>query len=128
MGKECRHKEAIRLFIELLELLGDLMPQTVQISVTLTIAAAPPAPLVATPGSATLPEETVGVAVAAVPVAVITGGTPPYQNPVLDPASPSLLPPGLTFATDASGNVTVSGTPQAAGSGTFILDVTDSGS
>ncbi len=103
------------------------MPQTVQISVTLTIAAAPPAPLVATPASVTLPEETVGVAVAATPVAVITGGTPPYQNPVVDPASPSPLPPGLTFAIDASGNVTVSGTPQAAGSGTFILDVTDSG-
>jgi hypothetical protein len=106
------------------------MPQTVQITVTLTInpATAPaPPPLVATPSAPTLPAETVGQAVSLVPVAVVTGGTPPYQQPAIDPASPSQLPPGLTAAIDANGNVTVSGTPAAAGTGEFILDVTDSG-
>lgn len=105
------------------------MPQTVQITVTLNInpSTPPPPPIVATPSSVTLPDETVGVPVANVPVAVITGGTPPFSQPVLDPASPSAIPPGLSFAVDASGNVTASGTPTAPGSGTFILDVSDSG-
>lgn len=105
------------------------MPQTVQITVTLTInpAVAPPLPLVAAPSSASPPAQTVGVAVTAVPVAVVSGGTPPYLQPVIDPASPAPLPPGLTASIDGSGNVTLSGTPTTAGSGTFILDVTDSG-
>jgi hypothetical protein len=103
------------------------MPQTVQISVTLTINPPAPPPLVASPSSVTLPAETVGMAVSAVPVAQITGGTGPYLAPVIDPASPSALPPGLTAAIDGSGNVTISGTPSVAGTGTFVLDVTDSG-
>lgn len=105
------------------------MPQSVRIAVTLNInpAVVVTPPLVATPAQVTLPDETVGVAVTAVPVAVISGGTPPFQQPVIDPASPAPLPPGLTAAVDASGNVTISGTPTAAGSGTFILDVADSG-
>lgn len=103
------------------------MPQTVQITVSLTISPAAPAPLVATPATVDLPAQTVGEAVPPTPVAVVTGGTPPYTQPVVDPASPNPLPPGLTFAIDGSGNVTVSGTPTNAGSGTFILDVSDSG-
>lgn len=106
------------------------MPQTVQITVNLNInpAAPPPPPtLVAAPSSVSLPDETVGTAVSGVAVATVSGGTPPYGQPVVDPASPNPLPPGLTFSTDASGNVTVSGTPTNAGSGTFVLDVTDSG-
>ena len=102
------------------------MPQTVQISVTLSINPPAPPALVATPPSATLPAETVGVSVSAVPVAVVSGGTAPYQQPVIDPSSPSALPPGLTAAIDDSGNVTISGTPTTAGTGTFILDVSDS--
>lgn len=104
------------------------MPQTVKITVNLNINAAAPAPLVATPDTVSLPDETVGVAVQNVPVATITGGTPPYSQPVIDPASPSPLPPGLSAAIDASGNVTISGAPTASGSGTFVLDVSDSGS
>jgi hypothetical protein len=109
------------------------MPQTVQISVTLTInppAPPPPPALVATPASVTLPDETSGVAVSAVPVAVISGGTPPYLTPVIDPSSPNPLPSGMTVAIDGSGNVTWSGTPPVVSSpvtGTFIVDVTDSG-
>ena len=57
----------------------------------------------------------------------VSGGTPPYKQPVVDPSSPSPLPPGLSFATDGNGNVTVSGTPTVPGSGTFILSVADSG-
>jgi hypothetical protein len=103
------------------------MPQTVKIVISLSIAAAPPPALVATPSTVTLPGETVGVSVPPTPVAQISGGTPPYQSPVVDPASPNPLPPGLSFAIDAQGNVSVSGTPTAAGSGTFVLDVSDSG-
>lgn len=106
------------------------MPQIVQITINLNINPAlppPPPPLVATPNTVTLPDETVGVAVANVPVAVVSGGTPPFSQPVIDPASPAPIPPGLSFATDASGNVTVSGTPTAPGSGTIVLNVADSG-
>jgi hypothetical protein len=109
---------------------GESMPQTVKITVTLNInpaAPPPPPPLVASPATVSLPDETVGTAVTNVPVATVSGGTPPYQPPVVDPASPNPLPPGLSFAIDGSGNVTVSGTPGAAGSGTFVLDVSDSG-
>lgn len=108
------------------------MPQTVQITITLNINPAvvvppPPPTLVATPSAVSLPDETVGVAVSNVPVATISGGTPPFQQPIIDPASPLPLPPGLSAAIDASGNVTLSGTPTSPGSGTFILDVVDSG-
>ncbi len=103
------------------------MPQTVQITVSLTISPVPPPALLASPPSVTLPTETVGVAVSAVPVSAISGGTPPYTQPVVDPASPNPLPPGLSAAIDAFGNVTISGTPTAAGSGQFVLDVSDSG-
>lgn len=106
------------------------MPQTVQITINLNINPAvppPPTPLTVIPSAVTLPDQTVGVAVVNVPVAVVSGGTPPFSQPVIDPASPSPLPPGLSAAIDASGNVTISGTPSASGSGTFVLDVSDSG-
>ena len=106
------------------------MPQTVKITINLNINPAPPpppSPLIATPDTVTLPDETVGVAVTNVPVATVSGGTPPFQQPVIDPASPAPIPPGLSFGIDASGNVTVSGTPTAPGSGTIVLDVVDSG-
>lgn len=103
------------------------MPQSVKITVTLNINPAPPPPLVANPPTVTLPGETVGEVVPTTLVTAVSGGTPPYQQPVVDPSSPSPLPPGLAFAIDSSGNVTVSGTPTVPGSGTFILNVTDSG-
>lgn len=103
------------------------MPQTVKITINLNINPAAPAPLTVNPDAVSLPDETVGVAVSNVPVAQVSGGTPPYTQPVIDPASPSPLPPGLSAAIDASGNVTISGTPSASGSGTFVLDVSDSG-
>lgn len=106
------------------------MPQIVKITINLNInpAAPPPPPaLVATPDTVSLPDQTVGVAVDHVPVAVISGGTPPFQQPIVDPASPAPLPPGLTASIDDQGNVTLSGTPSVAGSGTVVLDVSDSG-
>lgn len=107
------------------------MPQSIQIFVNLTINQAVQ-PLSENPPSTAaapivLPAETVGVAVSPTPITQISGGTPPFSQPTLDPSSPNPLPPGLTFATDAQGNVTVSGTPAAAGSGPFTLLVTDSG-
>lgn len=104
------------------------MPQTVQITVTFNIAggAPPPPPLVATPSTVT-DSLTVGTAAPSTPLAEVSGGTPPYLTPTIDPSSPSQLPPGLTAAVDASGNFTVTGTPTAGGTGTVIFDVTDSG-
>ena len=106
------------------------MPQTVKITISLNINPAPPPPpppLVANPPSVSLPDETVGVSVMGVPVTTISGGTPPFSQPVVDPASPSPLPPGLSASIDADGNVTVTGTPEAAGTGTIVLSVSDSG-
>lgn len=102
------------------------MPQTVQITINFNISPAAPPPIVASPSTVSLPA-TVGVSLPSSPIAVISGGTPPFSQPVVDPASPSPLPPGVTASIDASGNVTLSGAPQAEGSGTVILDVTDSG-
>ncbi len=102
------------------------MPQTVQITITFSIAAPAPPPLVASPTSVT-DSLTVGQAAPSTPVSVVSGGTPPYQQPTVDPSSPNQLPPGLSAAIDASGNVTINGTPTAAGTGTVVLDVVDSG-
>lgn len=128
MGKDCHHTKAIIFNFCIGE--SHHMPQTVQITINLNINPAPPpppTPLTVIPNAVTLPDQTVGVPVLNVPVAVVSGGTPPFAQPVLDSASPSPLPPGLTAAIDASGNVTISGTPTASGSGTFVLDVSDSG-
>jgi hypothetical protein len=103
------------------------MPQSVQIAVSITINAAAPPPLVATPSTVTLPAMTVGVPVSNVPVAVISGGTPPYLSPTVDTSSVAPLPPGLSLAIDSSGNITVSGTPTAAGTGVVTVDDEDSG-
>jgi hypothetical protein len=92
------------------------MPTTTQFQITLTINPA----VVVTP--VTLPAEEVGVAVSDVPVGQ-AGGTGPFTVAV-DPNSPSAIPPGLTPAVDANGNVTISGTPTTAGTGTFWLDAT----
>lgn len=100
--------------------------QTVQITVTLNINPSAPPPLSVDNSTVSLPDETVGQTVSNVPVASVTGGTPPYSVS-LDPSSPSPLPPGLSVSVDASGAVTLSGTPGAAGSGTFVLAVSDSG-
>jgi hypothetical protein len=102
------------------------VPQTVQITIAFNIVAPAPPPLVATPTSAT-DDLTVGTPAPTTPVAVVSGGTLPYQAPTVDASSPAQLPPGLTAAIDASGNVTIQGTPTTPGSGTVILDVSDSG-
>jgi hypothetical protein len=135
MGQECEHEKAIETLIEFLRLLREIMPQSIQIFVSLTInppAPPPPPPLTESPASSAanpiaLPAETVGVAVPSTQITQLQGGTPPYGQPVVDPASPNPLPPGLVFATDAQGNVTVSGVPTNAGSGPFTLVVSDSG-
>ena len=91
------------------------MPQTTQFQITLTIAPGSNQPILVT-----LPNETVGTPVSNVPVGQGTG-TGPFTVS-LDPSSPQPVPPGLTAAVDANGNVTVSGTPTAPGTGTFWLD------
>jgi hypothetical protein len=109
-------------------ILGENMSQSVKITVQLTINPPVP-PLVATPTAVTLPAETSGTAVTAVPIAVVSGGTPPYSQPVIDPTSPTPLPSGMTVAIDGAGNVTLSGTPPVETStitDTFVLDVSDS--
>jgi hypothetical protein len=105
------------------------MPQTVQVTINFSIAPAPPPPpptLVATPATAT-DSLTVGQPAPTTPLSVISGGTPPYKQPTVDPASSNPLPPGLAAAVDASGNLTVTGSPDAAGSGSVTLDIQDSG-
>jgi hypothetical protein len=104
------------------------MPQTVQITVNFNIAPAP-APPVATPSTVT-ENLTVGQAAPTTPVSVVSGGVPPYTQPIVDPQSPNQLPPGLTAAIDGGGNVTITGTPaaNAAGAGTVLLDISDSSS
>lgn len=103
------------------------MPQNVKINVSFNIAPAPPPPLVSDKSDAALPDEVAGVDPGVIPVAKISGGTPPFQQPVVDPASPNPLPAGLSAAIDDAGNLTVSGTPSAPGSGTVVLVVSDSG-
>ena len=102
------------------------MPQTVQITVNFVIAPAASLPPVATP-STVAENLQVGVPAPLAPVSVVSLGTPPYLAPTVNPSSPAPLPPGLSAAIDNSGNVTITGTPTAAGSGTVILDVVDSG-
>lgn len=102
------------------------MPQSVQVTINFNIQPAAPPALVANPASAT-DSLTVGQAAPATPVSVVSGGTPPYQQPTVDPASPSQLPPGLSAAIDDSGNLTITGTPTAAGTGVVVLNVADSG-
>ncbi len=102
------------------------MPQKVQVTINFNIAPAPPPPLVATPPTAS-DNLTVGQTAPTTPLSVISGGTPPFQQPTVDPNSPAQLPPGLSAAIDANGNLTVTGTPTVSGTGTVILDVQDSG-
>jgi len=101
------------------------MPQTVQVTINFNIVAPPPPALVADPASVDEPLQ-VGVPAPDTPVTKISGGTPPYQQPVVDPSS-NPLPPGLTAAIDDSGNLTISGTPTVAGQGSVLLNISDSG-
>lgn len=99
--------------------------QKVSIQVTVTVnpaAPPPPPPLVALPNTIALPDETVGTALPLTPVSQISGGTPPY-----DYAPTGDLPPGVEFAQDGTGAISLIGTPQAAGSFSFGIDVVDSG-
>jgi hypothetical protein len=132
MGHKNRCCEVIRLVIPITITLENVtMPQTIQTYVTFTINPAAPPPLTETPASSAaspivLPTMTVGVPVTAVQVTQISGGTAPATQPVVDPGSAAPLPPGLTAAIDSNGNLTVSGTPTVAGTGTVTLDVSDS--
>lgn len=97
-----------------------------QASVSIVFNIAPAAnPLVITPNTVT-ENLTVGVAADGTAVGTVSGGTPPYSGPTVDPAS-GPVPPGISFAMDGSGNITLVGTPTASGSSTtpVILDVTD---
>lgn len=92
----------------------DCMPTT-QFQVTLTINGGVNIVPV------TLPVETVGTPVNLVPVGTASG-TGPFTVST-DPASPAPIPAGLSAAVDASGNVTISGTPTTTETGTiFWLD------
>jgi hypothetical protein len=94
----------------------------VQFSASFNVAAAP---LTVTPATQTF-SLTVGTAVPTAPVAVVSGGVPPYSY-ALDAAS-GPLPTGVTFSEDGSGNISLTGTPTVAGSSTtpVLLDITDS--
>jgi large repetitive protein len=88
-------------------------------SVTVNPAATP---LTVTPSSATLPDETVGVADAGDTVAVISGGVPPYTV-----GNPQNLPPGMNLAVEPDGvTIVIEGTPTTAGSFSGSYSVTDS--
>lgn len=102
------------------------MPQTVQVAINFNIQPPAPPALVANPTSAN-DSLTVGQPAPPTPLSQISGGTPPYQQPVVDPSSPNPLPPGLSASIDDSGNLIVSGTPVAAGSGSVTLVISDSG-
>lgn len=102
---------------------GDFMAN-VQFTISFNIQAG--APLAVSPSQFT-ENATVGQAIEQANVAVVSGGNPPYSQPTVDPSSPNQLPPGVSVSIDASGNISISGTPTAAGTGTVILDIADSG-
>jgi hypothetical protein len=106
---------------QILKLLKELHMSQVQLTVSFNVVAAA-APLTVTPASAT-ENLTVGVAADGTAVASVTGGVAPYTY-ALDPAS-GPLPAGITFDEDGSGNITLAGTPTAAGTSSVILDITD---
>lgn len=129
MGQEITHHrnhcgKVLNLIINV-PLPGDFMPQTVQVTINFNIAPAQPPALVATPPTAS-DSLTVGVPASTAPLSVISGGTLPYKQPVVDPSSIP-LPDGLSASIDANGNLTVTGTPTVAGSGSVTLNVSDSG-
>lgn len=96
--------------------------QTATFTVTVKAAAQP---LTLNPNGGTLPDETVGVAVAGDLVTTVSGGQPPYTFAI----SAGSLPPGMSLAAtsnpDGSETITIEGTPTQAGSGSFDLTVTD---
>jgi hypothetical protein len=102
------------------------MSQSVSVTINFNIAQPAPPPLVVSPASVT-ESLTVGTPAPSGAIAVVSGGTPPYQQPTVDTASSNPLPPGLTASVDASGNVTLTGTPTTAGTGSVTLDIADSG-
>lgn len=100
----------------------------VQFKATMEVAPAAAQPLAVTPSTEDFPSLQVGVEVADTVIAEVTGGVPPY-NYALD-ANSDPLPPGITFAEDGNGNISLDGTPTEAGDfgGTngILLDITDS--
>jgi hypothetical protein len=115
--------------VELLEFLlhhrKEFRMSQVQLSVNFTVNNPAPPPLSVTPAAAN-ENLTVGQAADGIPVASVSGGTPPYTY-AMDPNS-AQLPPGVSFAEDGNGNITLAGTPTAAGTSTapVLLDITDS--
>jgi hypothetical protein len=94
----------------------------VQLTVSFNVVSAAPA-LVVTPASIS-ENLTVGVAVPTGTIAVVSGGVPPYSYN-LDQASQA-LPAGVSFVEDGAGNISLLGTPTAAGTANVVLDITDS--
>jgi hypothetical protein len=107
-------------------LLGEEIMSQVQFSVVITVTPStpPPPPLTegAPSGTATFAQ---GVQ-SSVVLTSITGGVAPLVAPVVDPTSPSQLPPGITASLDASNNLILSGTPTVSGTATVLLNVNDS--
>jgi hypothetical protein len=101
----------------------DFHMSEVQLSVTFNVVAQAN-PLTVTPATQT-ENLTVNVSATGTPVAVVSGGVPPYAY-ALDPTS-GPFPPGILFAEDLAGNVTLSGTPTAPFTSTtaVLLDITD---
>ena len=98
----------------------------VQLSIGFTVAPGGTGqPLTVTPASVN-EDLTVGKATDGTVVATVTGGQPPYTIP-LDPSS-GPLPDGVTLAIDASGVITLVGTPTTPSTTVeqVIVAVTDS--
>lgn len=97
----------------------------VQLSVSFTVnpGAPPPNPLTVTPSSAS-ETLTVGSPADGTAVAVVSGGTAPYSYTLDSSSGP--LPPGIQFAEDSAGNITLAGTPTSQGTGSVLLNITDS--
>jgi len=98
----------------------------VQLSIGFTVApGGTGAPLTVTPTSVN-EDLTAGKAADGIVVATVTGGTPPYTIPLDSASGP--LPDGISLAIDASGVITLVGTPTTASTTVeqVLVNVTDS--
>lgn len=122
--EHCDCCELGKAVYEILKILKELHMSEVTLTINFNVTN-PTNPLTVTPASET-ENLVVGQPVSSAPIAVVSGGVPPYAYAV-DPTS-GALPPGVTVVEDLNGNISLSGTPTTAGQSTapYILDITDS--